>query len=87
MELPLDPHSVLSIKRLTTHLCAASLRAHFSYLVWGCLPLELRDGAVIGHHELPLDVEAVWVLLHSVQSVVAPIGGSVLRVEENDLRQ
>jgi hypothetical protein len=38
-------------------------------------------------HELPSDVEAVWVLLHSVQSVVAPIGGSVLKAEENDLRQ
>jgi hypothetical protein len=86
MELPSDPHRVFPIKRLTAHLCAASLRAHFSYLVQGCLLLELRGGVVIGPHELLLDVEAVWFLLHSFQSIVAPIGGSVLRAEENDLR-
>jgi hypothetical protein len=87
MELTPDPHRVLPIKRLTTLLCAASLRAHFSYLVRECLPLELCRGAVVGPHELPPDVEAVRVLLHSVQSVVTPIGGSILRVEDDDLRQ
>jgi hypothetical protein len=87
MELPPDPHSVLPIKRLTAHLRVESLRAHFSYLVRGCLPLELRGGTIVGRQELPSDVEAVWVLFNSVQSVVAPIGGSILRAEENDLRQ
>ena len=85
MELPLDPHYVLSIKRWTALLRVASLRAHFSYLVRGCLPLELCGSAVVGPHELPPDVEAIWILLHSVQYVVAALGGNVLRTEENDL--
>ena len=84
MELLSDPHSVLPIKCLIAHLYAVSLRAHFSYLVQGCLLLELRGGAVVGYHELSWNVEAVWILLNSIESVVAPIRGNVLRAEDND---
>jgi hypothetical protein len=87
MELPPDPHRVIPIKRLTTLLIAASHRADFSYLLRGCLPVELRGCAVVGSQQLPVDVEAVWILLHSIEFVVTPIGGSFLKAEENDLRQ
>jgi hypothetical protein len=47
MELPPDSHRVLPIKRLTALLVAASHRADFSYLLPGCLPVELCGSAVI----------------------------------------
>jgi hypothetical protein len=87
MELPPDPHRVLPIKHLTALLVTASYRADFSYLLRGCLSMELCGSAIVGPQQLPADVEAVWILLHSVKSVVAPIGRNVLRAEENDLRQ
>jgi hypothetical protein len=74
MELPPDPHRVLPIKRLAALLRAASDRAHFSYLLRGCLLVDLRGGAVVGPQQLPADIEAVWVLLYSVETIVAPIG-------------
>jgi hypothetical protein len=36
--------------------------------------VDLRGGAVVGPQQLPTDIEAVWILLHSVETVVAPIG-------------
>jgi hypothetical protein len=48
MELLPDPHRVLPIKRLAALLHAASDRAHFSYLLRGCLLVDLRGGAVVG---------------------------------------
>jgi hypothetical protein len=74
MELPPDPHHVLPIKHLAALLHAASDRAHFSYLLRGCLLVDLRGGAVVGPQQLLADIEAVWVLLHSVKTIVAPIG-------------
>jgi hypothetical protein len=87
MELPLDPHRVLPIKRLAALLRATSDRAHFSYLLQGCLLVDLCGGAVVGPQQLPAEIEAVWVLLHSVETIVAPIGLSVLRAKEKNLRQ
>jgi hypothetical protein len=74
MELPPDPQCVLSIKRLTALLRTTSDRAHFSYLLRGCLLVDLHGGAVVEPQQLPADLEAVWVLLHSVETIVAPIG-------------
>jgi hypothetical protein len=54
---------------------------------WWSFVVELHGGAIIGPQQLPMDVEAVWVLLHSVEFVVASVRGSVLRAEENDLQQ
>jgi hypothetical protein len=73
MELPPDPHRVRPIKRLAALLRVASDRAHFSYLLRGCLLVDLRGGAVVGPQQLPADIEAIWVLLHSVKTIVAPI--------------
>jgi hypothetical protein len=73
MELPLDPHRVLPIKRLAALLRVAYDRAYFSYLLRGCLLVDLRGGAVVGPQQLPVDIEAVWILLHSVETIVAPI--------------
>jgi hypothetical protein len=36
--------------------------------------VDLRGGAVVGPQQLPTDIEAVWNLLHSVETVVASIG-------------
>jgi hypothetical protein len=48
MELPLNPHRVLPIKRLTALLGAVSHKADFSYLLRGCLLVELCGGAIVG---------------------------------------
>ena len=87
MELPADPHRVFPVKRLIALLHAASHRTHFSYFLQGCLPLDLCGSAVVGSQQLPADVEAVWVLSHFVETVVADIGYCILGAEEDDLRQ
>jgi hypothetical protein len=61
------------IKHLRVLLREAKHRIDLSYLLQGCLKLELHDGAVIGPQQLPPYVEAVQIVLHSVESIVAHI--------------